>query len=435
MKKIYLLLISLLSAFMTLLPASADETPFLDPDYCSTDIYPMYAPIAEIWFRFNCGITVQENVTINIMCGEEVAATGTLTAINHSASNITLGSATIIFDNICLPKGKSYSLTVPSGVISSEDNPALVNDELRTDFVVPENIGKANPNIKSGQTVSSLGSLCFYFKTEIKSVGNPEMTLYREGVPVRNVPIYATWDWGLGQAYAEFGEELKFEKGVLYSLVMPAGSVSALYRSDITNEEERVDFIGGYTKPLPKIDYVWCNLFAERDFSELNEVKFYYNQAIKLSADAKIQLFEETDHLIKEAEAFLTEENNQWVMTADFKGIRLNDDHSYMIVIPDGTVVTATGDVVLNSRSTLSVNGGGATGVYNTDNKDVSVTCMDGRLIVDNVIAGNRITVVSMDGKTISNDVATTTSVKMDLPCKGLFVVTVNGTVYKILNR
>ena len=45
------------------------------------------------------------------------------------------------------------------------------------------------------------------------------MTLYREGVPVRIFDAHVGWDWNLGQAYADFGMKMNFEKGIHYSLV------------------------------------------------------------------------------------------------------------------------------------------------------------------------------------------------------------------------
>ena len=43
-------------------------------------------------------------------------------------------------------------------------------------------------------------------------------------------------------------EEIRFEKGVNYKLVLPAGSVHARFRDDIVNEKAVFNFVGGYEK-------------------------------------------------------------------------------------------------------------------------------------------------------------------------------------------
>lgn len=59
--------------------------------------------------------------------------------------------------------------------------------------------------------------MTFYWGTETES-DEQQAVLYREGVPVRQFPFQATWDWDLGQACVDFGEYIKFEKGVNFAL-------------------------------------------------------------------------------------------------------------------------------------------------------------------------------------------------------------------------
>lgn len=64
---------------------------------------------------------------------------------------------------------------------------------------------------------------------ETEPVGEPKFILNREDIKVREFPARVGWDWDKGQAYAEVKEELRFEKGVNYKLVLPAGSVHARF--------------------------------------------------------------------------------------------------------------------------------------------------------------------------------------------------------------
>lgn len=66
--------------------------------------------------------------------------------------------------------------------------------------------------------------------------------LLRDDVEIGSFPVSVTYDWGLGQAMVGFSSDYSFDDGARYTLVLPEGSVSSRYRSDITNEEERVCF-------------------------------------------------------------------------------------------------------------------------------------------------------------------------------------------------
>ena len=131
-----------------------------------------------------------------------------------------------------------------------------------------------------------------------------------------------------------------------YSLVLPEGSLRPRFRTDITNEEAKVDFVGGYTEPMETINYVGCNILDNKD-GVLNEVRFFYNQPIMLSPNAKIQLFGNNNKLIKEATPVLTKEKEQWVVSCNFGGVEVPHEGCY-IVIPAGSIISANGNVVVS---------------------------------------------------------------------------------------
>mgnify|MGYP000134558765 FL=1 len=205
--------------------------------------------------------------------------------------------------------------------------------------------------------------------------------LYREGEAVRVIPFHATWDWDLGQAQWILVDKMNFEKGVNFALEIPEGTIYAMYRPDITNKKAVLHFVGGYEEPLPSINYVWCSLFDNHPADVLGEVAFYYNQAVMLSCDPKVQLwYGDNSEMVKEVMPTLTEEDGQWVLKADFEDTPLTSDKGYTIVIPDGTLISANGDVVINSRRTVNV--GDATGISQFGNDALSVRTTKGGISV-----------------------------------------------------
>ena len=217
------LLICIIGLCMLAIPAYADGDETLTPSKCSIENKLVYEPINEVYITFASHIGIAKDAKATITCNGNTMATGVIGSYTYKEEGI----ATIAFDKIVLPKGKAYKLEIPAGAI-----------------------------YLNGSVVVTERSIWFYYKTETEPIGNPTMTLYREGVPVRTLKAHVGWDWGLGQVYADFGKEMNFEKGVHFSLVLPEGSLSPRFRTDITNEEAKVDFIGGYTKPLESISYV-----------------------------------------------------------------------------------------------------------------------------------------------------------------------------------
>lgn len=185
-------------------------------------------------------------------------------------------------------------------------------NELKSDDILPLRIEDENcPGVRG-----DIFSLTFsdkdnkFSQYETAPVDGAKAILLREGVPVREYYCDVSWDWNLGYAGIDFGENINFENGVRYSIQLPAGSTSALYRTDIVNEEAIVNFIGGYTEPVKPIQYTWCSLFDNHTTDVLGEVKFYYDRPIALSANPIIKLNIENENLtVKEVVPTISEEN------------------------------------------------------------------------------------------------------------------------------
>lgn len=405
----------------------------LVPEQCSLETRPVvFYPIETIRFTFDGAIQALEGSVATIFMEDNSVATGTISFSNYVGSKRTQGAVDVLFDEpLVLPKGKKYTLVVPKDVIWLQSSPETTNDELRVDFEVPETLGLTDPSIEEGAIISSENRIGFYFGTEIAPINNPEIMLYREGLLVRTYPCDVSWDWDLGYAGVDFGERINFEAGVKYTLKLPEGSVSALHREDITNEEATVNFTGGYTEPVQPIEYVWCSLYDNHPEDILGEVHFYYDQEIALSHDAKLQLVTDDADIVKEVTPTLSTLNGQWVLTADFGNFPLETGKGYSVVIPEGTLVTPDGDVVVNSRNVTDV--GNTNGICQTVGKNATLSISKGMLTIKGIEVGAKIKIFSIDGKMVKCATATSESISMCLPDGGIYILSVHGKVYKII--
>ncbi|MCC8117330.1 MAG: hypothetical protein LIP09_01070 [Bacteroidales bacterium] len=343
------------------LPMSANATGLV-PEQTSFDHFSiLFTPLSEFSLSFDGAVDVYSNPsTANIYCDGKVIETAMVYPKNEVGQKRTQGWIIGEFpEPLVLPKGQSYKIVLPVNTAYSVDNPELTNDEITLEFEVPEDLGPCTTTIEEGSVITTEESTTFFWGTETAAVDpDAKATLYREGEPVREFSFNVTWDWDLGQAYVDFGETLNFENGINYSLVLPAGSVSAQYRMDITNLEAVINFVGGYTEPLPTIDYVWCSLFTDHPTDNLGEVSFYYKQPVMLAENPEVQLWiEEDNELVKSVVPTLVEEDGKWVLTADFEETPLIPEKGYTLVIPEGTLISASGDVVVNYRKATNVPG------------------------------------------------------------------------------
>lgn len=403
----------------------------LVPEQCTIGERPVYYPIVDIGFTFDRAIQTTDNSVATIYMDNTPVAAGTISSSNYVGKNRTQGSVVVSFDHpLILPKGKSYTLVVPKGVISAETSSDMSNDELRVDFEVPATIGFSCPSIENGSVVTAADRIGFYFDTETASIENREIILYREGIPIRTYPCDVSWDWNLGYAGVDFGESIKFEAGVRYSVKLPENSVSAYKRPDIMNEAVSVDFVGGYAEPVQSIQYVWCSLYEDHPGDVLGEVRFYYNQEIALSCNSIVQLVMDGSQVVKEVTPTLSTQNNQWVLSANFEDTPLITGKGYSVVIPEGTLVTPTGDVVVNSRNVMSIDN--SSGISQVEDNKSTISIQDGLLTVEGIKAGDEVKIYSIDGKKLYSTVASSESVSMRVPDADICILTVNGKTKKI---
>lgn len=358
MKKIGFTFLLLLSGLFS---SMASVSGILQPEGCNIGARPFTEPLSCIYFTFDGGLRLLEGAAAKVECDGEVIATPVnIEVSNYVGKKRTQGTLTLNFEEENLPKGKSYTVCVDSGSIALENNEEVTNAKIEQIFEVPENLGKACIDFEDGSVISTAsprygGFPVIYWSIETEPVGNPYFILYREGIPVREIPAHITWDWDLGQAYADVKETMNFEQGVCFTLTLPAGSAHAMRRDDIVNEEVSFNFIGGYTEPIPTLNYSWCSLFSDHS-NVLNEVTFSYQTPIQLSENPVIQLwYADWSELIMEVPAYINENIHCYAVSANFGGYEMTSEKGYSLVIPEGTVIADSGDPVVNHRCSIPV--------------------------------------------------------------------------------
>lgn len=400
MKKPVLTFILILSGLTSVM---ASEPNALIPESCNVGNRPFTAPLSGIGFNFDGGISLLDGASARVECDGKTVATATnIEVSNYRGPKRTQGTLILTFDEQNLPKGKSYTVCVAPGSICQEDNSEIQNQTITQGFYVPENLGEVRIDLKDGAVISTVsesglhGFPAIYWGIETEPVGNPYFILYREGVPVRQLPAYITWDWDLGQAYAEVSGTMNFEQGVRFTLTLPAGSAHAMLRDDIVNEEVSFHFTGGYTGPIQTLTYSWCSLFTDHS-NVLNEVTFSYQRPIRLAEGAVIQLwYADASELIMEAPAYINTDINCFAVSADFGDYEMTSERGYMLVIPDGTVIADSGDPVMNHRCSIPL--ADVSGIHAVEETEDSATVYDlnGHKVTSPAIGG----IYVRDGKT-----------------------------------
>ena len=417
-------------------PLYAGSTDKLLPVGNSIENRLVYEPIEVVYLEFSVAIAISDGAKATITCDGERMAEGVITMGDARGQR----QAAILFDKTILPKGKSYKLEVPAGAIYTRDQPTIVMDRYVTPFTVPEYITTRGCSIQEGEIVGYTKSISFYYDTETEPLGTPMATLYREGVPIQSVAVYITWDWDLGQMHAHFDKYLDFEEGVHYTFTLPEGSMTPRFRTDITNAESSVHFIGGAATPpaevpdpIPPLSFVKCSLYDWTTPQEvLNEVYFYYDEPIKLSDDPKIQLFDGSDKsLIKEVIPTLMREDDWWIVACDFGGVRIPDEGA-MLIITEGSVLRAGDNKGQNDKNTIRI----TPTPQSTDQVEAnnpSIYGHNGQIIIDNAPMGELVSVYAVDGGLIAREVISAHSFVLSVEPNAVYVVSLQGRTYRVI--
>lgn len=347
------LLISIVCALFGLQAASAGNTgttaPIMWPvSYTIDSERPFVYPLEEVGIIFDRAIKLMDGVTTPVTIqanGVVVAEATSLEIINSESSKSTQGILNVHFEKQNLPKGKTYELCLPEGVIGWTEKEEgifqLVNGAIRTSFSVPSTLGPTFGTEDGEHIVDSNNFIIFYWGLEAKAIGQPKFDLYRENEKIAEIPANIAYDWDLGQASPAFDTYITFDKGVNYKLVLPAGSACSIYRDDIVNEEIIYNFIGAYNGNPNSFTYTWCSLYTDHS-GILGEVSFRFDRPIEVAPDAKVILHEiyPEQKILMEVTPWLDTDGNCWNLMCDFGGYTRDDEWGFTIEIPEGTVIS-----------------------------------------------------------------------------------------------
>lgn len=311
---------------------------------------PFVYPLEEIGISFDRAIKLMDGVTTPVTVkanGVVVAEATSLEIINSVGKNSTEGILNVHFKKQNLPKGVTYQLCLPEGVIGwtemEEDGIyQLVNGATSQSFTVPASLGPTFGTRDGEHIPDSDNTVIFYWELETKAVGLPRFDLYRENEKIAEIPAEIAYDWDLGQARPVFETYMTFDKGVNYRLVLPAGSACSIYRDDIVNDEVVLNFTGAFNGHMDPFTYTWCSLYTDHS-GILGEVSFTFDRPIEIAPDAKVQLYEiyPSERLLMEVTPWLNTSVNCWHLMCDFGGYHRDDEWGFTIVIPEGTVFSA----------------------------------------------------------------------------------------------
>ncbi|MCH5221063.1 MAG: hypothetical protein J1F05_01885 [Muribaculaceae bacterium] len=410
---------------------NASNSEKLMPLRCAIGDKPVYYPVEAISYDFDAIIKVDDAAVATIYLGDEALATGKLTATNYVGAKSVQGTAIVSFDPaLRLPKGNTYRLMIPDGAIYKNGQPTVCNDELAVEFEVPATIGEATPTISNGSAIKLATSIGFRYKTEVVAADGGEAVLYRNGVEVRRQACDTSRDVDFGYAGVDFGESIHFEDGVEYTLTLPAGSVCALYREDITNDEQSLTFLGAYTKELKHPAYYRCSL-NEESTTTINEVSLYFDMPLNLLPEKMMVLYE-TDRRGSEkyeAQPTLKQAGSDWILTADFGALEIKSGKSYTVELPEGTVVTATGDILVNKTQSTQI---GTSRLTDIEKIGPSVAVVDNRIKISGVNVGATIEVIEANGRVIKKLISVSESLDLDIAGQGFYIVAIDNKSFKV---
>lgn len=354
------ILITMALAAATLPAMGADA---LIPEQCSVGDRPFVYPLEYIEFTFDGEIALGDHPSAMIS-GEKWISATSFEVSNYKGQKRTQGTLIIWFEKQNLPLGHDYELCVLPGTVNLAADPSTANDKIKVNFSVPADLGQHRFDYEQNAVIESARHIWVYWGYETEPYNNPVFRLYHDDDLIGVYPAHVGWDWNLGQAYADFGGEMRFERDEHYSLVLPAVSVRSCYRDDLFNREARLDFIGGAEPVEPDpLRYTWCSILSEHP-SVYNLIWFKYDTPVQVTEGGKIQLYDiDRNVLVAEADAWVDTSVNCFRVNADFGGYRLEDGVGYSLVVPAGTVYSeeSDGTVIYNKRQALDTTG--STGV------------------------------------------------------------------------
>lgn len=378
----------LLTMGMIMLAAASAVASPLQPKSCSlgepgSDYKaPFLAPLSEIGVNFNMPVEVAPSVTATVYCGDEKVCESTSVTFVYNYGE-TEGCISLNFDDILLPKGKSYRLELPAGAVHSLLNPDIVSDEVTVNFLVPKYIEeRTDSNIPDGSRLTALYSYSYYWYFETKAaIENPVCMLYRGDELIGSYPGTVTWDWILGQAHFDFGKDIYFDNDVEYSIVIPEGTVCGLYRDDIVNRECVFRFIGSHIPEEPGVHFRRVGFRWDDATHDLIGIDYTFADPITLGADPHVLIWQEgVDTPVYDALPYINDMVNCFMLSADFDDMVWESGPAYEIELTEGSVYSQDG--IPNKRISTKPEVAGVPSI-GSDPEEAPLYDLTGRRIVN----------------------------------------------------
>lgn len=101
-------------------------------------------------------------------------------------------------------------------------------------------------------------------------------------------------------------------------------------------------------------------------------------------------------------------------------------------MIPEGTVISADGNVSVNAKNSFDVNIGTA-GLGGVSNGKMEIKASDRRITIKDAPIGATVCVYSTDGKKVADHIVTSRNFVLNLTSNGIYVVSIDGKSYKVV--
>ena len=342
-----------------------------------------------------------------------------------------------------LPVGGKYEFVIPEGFIQSMTVNNASNDEIVEHFEVPAHLHLWMTSPEDKDAVEKLYDVHFIFPTETAKDNGATLEVYREGELFKIFDLLVTWDWNQGTAGVEYDKEMYFEKGVHYSVVLPAGAVHAKDRDDIVNEELRVDVVGSYNKPIKEKPLNCFSRISLSDNQELEKIAYYFYEPVVLTEHAAVELWKcnfHSEELLMSIKPTIEKFKNdnsskgeepQWVVWGDFDNYRLDKDIAYKFTLREGSVRRSDGSGGINiCQSEYLDNLGGITEVAEQKCK---IHFEAGTMEITGAVAGADVSVFSTDGHLLcQTHTDAGGNASLTIARRGTCIVTVGSQRYKV---
>lgn len=217
-----------------------------------------YHPLTRLSLAYRVMLEVSADAHCYVYDGTEVIAQAEIVADNF------LNECTIevVFSEPFFPPvGKTYDVVIPEGAFRQLSDNSIANGEIREKLTVPSDLKPVFVGTnRSDKKIEYLSDINFVFDTEILSTENAQLDVYSDGVFLKSFTLYSSWDWDLGNARVAHGEDMLLEPDKSYTVIIPAGTLKAIERDDICNDEIRFDVVnqqsGIAEEKIGKISFV-----------------------------------------------------------------------------------------------------------------------------------------------------------------------------------